>query len=255
MLVARRFTLPLQVLEPMDLDGDGVATLMLLNPTGGLLAGDRLDTEIALGPGCRVCCATPSATRVYRSPGPPAVQRVAIEIGGGASLEWHPDHLIPSPGARLCQATEISMAADATLLYLDAWATGRGARGEAWGFDRLDSGLLVRDPDGLVLYERAVLGRPPQDGLGGTEGFGYVATVAAIRPDRRAWDALARALQHDVAGAAPACRAGVTTLGRGGVLARLLCPSAPALHAALEALWTRCRREMLGLAPLRLRKL
>jgi urease accessory protein len=254
-LVERRFTLPLQVLEPIDLDGDGVATLMLLNPTGGLLAGDRLDTEIALGPGCRVCCSTPSATRVYRSPGPPAVQRVAIEIGSGASLEWHPDHLIPSPGARLGQSTEISMAVDATLLYLDAWALGRAARGEAWGFDGLDSGLLVRDPAGPLLRERSVLGRPPQDGLGGTEGFGYVATVAAIRPDRREWEALARALQDDVAVAAAGCRAGVTTLGRGGVLARVLSPSAPALHAAVEALWVRCRRELLGLAPLRLRKL
>jgi hypothetical protein len=39
------------------------------------------------------------------------------------------------------------------------------------------------------------------------------------------------------------------------VLARLLSPSAPTLQAALEALWTRCRRELLGLAPLRLRKL
>jgi urease accessory protein UreH len=82
-----------------------------------------------------------------------------------------------------------------------------------------------------------------------------VATVAAIRPDRREWDALARALRDDVAGAAPGCRVGVTTLGRGGVLARLLSPSAPTLQAALEALWTRCRRELLGLAPLRLRKL
>ena len=45
MLTARRFTLPLQALEPMDLDGDGVATLLLLNPTGGLLAGDRLETD------------------------------------------------------------------------------------------------------------------------------------------------------------------------------------------------------------------
>jgi urease accessory protein len=254
-LVERRFTLPIQALEPMDLDGDGVATLFLLNPTGGLLAGDRLDTGIALGPGCRVCCSTPSATRVYRSAGPPAVQRVAIEIGRGASLEWCPDHLIPSPGARLRQSTTITLAVDATLLYLDAWAVGRGARGETWGFDRLETGLLVRDPDGPLLCERSVLTGPPRDGLGGTEGFGYVATVAAIRPDRHGWDALARSLQDAAAAAAPACRGGVTTLARGGVLARLLCPSAPALHAVVEALWTRCRRDLLGLGPLRLRKL
>ena len=45
-LTERRFTLPLQALEPMDLDGSGVATLMLLNPTGGLLGGDVLETRV-----------------------------------------------------------------------------------------------------------------------------------------------------------------------------------------------------------------
>ena len=151
MLTARRFTLPLQALEPMDLDGDGVATLLLLNPTGGLLAGDRLETDIVLGPESRVCLSTPSATRVYRSPGPVAAQRVTVDVGRGAALEWMPDHLIPSPGARLRQTTEIRLAADATLLYLDAWATGRAARGEAWGFDLLDSSLVVRDEAGLLI--------------------------------------------------------------------------------------------------------
>jgi len=134
-LTGRRFTLPLQALEPMDLAGDGSATLLLLNPTGGVLGGDRLETEVSLGPGSRVCLSTPSATRVYRSPEHPAVQRVSITLGAGARLEWVPDHLIPSPGARLRQATEVTMAPDATLLYLDSWATGRPARGEAWGFD------------------------------------------------------------------------------------------------------------------------
>ncbi len=201
MLTARRFTLPLQALEPMDLDGDGVATLLLLNPTGGLLAGDRLETDIVLAPGSRVCLSTPSATRVYRSPGPVAVQRVTMDVGRGAALEWLPDHLIPSPGARLRQTTEIRLAADATLLYLDAWATGRAARGEAWGFDLLDSSLLVRDEAGPLLRERSILaGRPPRDGLGGTEGFAYVATFLAMRPAGLAtqpdWEDLASALQE-----------------------------------------------------------
>ncbi|HEU4437610.1 MAG TPA: urease accessory protein UreD, partial [Methylomirabilota bacterium] len=114
----------------MDLD-HGAATLLLLNPTGGVLAGDRLEMEISLGPDSAACLSTPSATRVYRSPGPPAVQRVAIDLGRGATLEWLPDHLIPSPGARLRQSTGIALGPDATLLYLDAWAVGRAARGEA----------------------------------------------------------------------------------------------------------------------------
>jgi urease accessory protein len=255
-LTARRFTLPLQALEPMDLDGDGVATLLLLNPTGGLLAGDRLETDIVLHPGSRVCLSTPAATRVYRSPGPVAVQRVRMDVGSGAVLEWLPDHLIPSPGARLRQTTEIRLAADATLLYVDGWATGRAARGEAWGFDLLDSSLLVRDQAGPLLRERAILtGRPPRDGLGGTEGFAYAATFVALRPAGTGWDELAGALQEAVHAAATDGRAGVTTLGRGGVLARLLCPSAPVLHAAIQTLWATCRRQLLGLPPARLRKL
>jgi urease accessory protein len=233
-----------------------VASLLLLNPTGGILAGDRLETDIGLGPGSRVCLSTPSATRVYRSPGPAAVQRLSIEVGSGAALEWVPDHLIPSPGARLQQSAEMRLAADATLLYLDAWAVGRAARGEAWGFDLLDSSLLVRDDAGLLLRERSTLvGRPPRDGLGGTEGFGYMATFVAMRTAEEDWEALSGALQGAVDTAGAGGRAGVTTLGRGGVLARLLCPSAPALQAAVQALWAACRRRLLGLPPARLRKL
>jgi urease accessory protein len=255
-LTGRRFTLPLQALEPMDLEGDGVATLLLLNPTGGLLAGDRLETDIVLGPGSRVCLSTPSATRVYRSPGPTAIQRVTMDLGSGAALEWLPDHLIPSPGARLRQTTEIRLAADATLLYLDAWAVGRAARGEAWGFDLLDSSLLVRDEAGLLLRERSILaGHPPRDGLGGTEGFAYAATFVALRPAGKGWDELARALQVEVDAAGVGGRAGVTTLARGGLVARLLCPSAPTLQATVQALWAGCRRRLLGLPPARLRKL
>lgn len=240
----------------MDLDGDGVATLLLLNPTGGILAGDRLDTDISLGPGSRVCLSTPSATRVYRSPGPPAVQRITIDVARGAALEWMPDHLIPSPGARLRQATLITLARDATLLYVDSWAVGRIARGEPWGFDLLDSRLLVRDGSGPLLQERSILaGGLPCDGLGGTEGLGYVGTFVAVRPSDESWDDLARSLQSDLDGGAADCHAAVTTLGRGGVLARLLCASAPALQSCAQVLWARCRQRLLGLPPARLRKL
>ncbi|HKW93506.1 MAG TPA: urease accessory protein UreD [Methylomirabilota bacterium] len=240
----------------MDLAGDGAATLLLLNPTGGILAGDHLLSEIVLGPESRVCLSTPSATRVYRSPGPAAHQRASMRVGGGAVLEWLPDHLIPSPGARLRQATDIALAHDATLLYLDAWAVGRAVREEAWGFDLLDSGLRIHDEVGPLLRERSILdGRPPRDGLGETEGFAYVATFAAMRPAGARWDRLARDLHDDVAQAAPECRVGVTTLGRGGVLARMLCPTAPRLKRAADAAWARSRRDLLGLPPLDLRKL
>src|ERR1700722_5749944 len=44
-LAQSRFSLPLQTLTPLTL-ANGAAYLMLLNPTGGVLGGDNLVTEI-----------------------------------------------------------------------------------------------------------------------------------------------------------------------------------------------------------------
>src|SRR5438445_7492251 len=143
-LTGRRFTLPLQALEPVDLDGTGAATLLLLNPTGGVLGGDHLETRVELGPGSHVCLSTPSATRVYRSAGEASVQRVILRVGEGARLEYVPDHVIPSPGARLVQSVEVDLAPGASPVLCDAWAAGRAARRGAWRFDLVDTGTIAR---------------------------------------------------------------------------------------------------------------
>ncbi|MEK7838543.1 MAG: urease accessory protein UreD, partial [candidate division NC10 bacterium] len=250
-LTERRFTLPLQALEPVDLDGAGVATLMLLNPTGGLLGGDRLDTVVTVGAGGRVCLTTPAATRVYRSAMAPAIQRFTATVGPGAALEYVPDHLIPSPGARLEQTTEIILAGDATAIVLDAWAVGRAARGEAWRFDALDIATVVSDASGPLLIERARLDadallRGWPGGLGAAEGMAYVATLAALAPAREDWGLLVDDLRAALAQSGPELRHGVTALARGGLLARLLAPSAPTLHACVGRLWAICRGRLLG---------
>ena len=256
MLTGRRFTLPLQALEPMDLDGTGTATVFLLNPTGGVLAGDRLDTRVELGPGSRVCLSTPSATRVYRSDGPPAVQRVTARVGEGAWLEYMPDHLIPSPGAWLIQCIDVSLAPGGAAVLCDAWSVGRMARGEAWLFHLLDSGLVATDAEGLLFRERLVLqGARGWGGLGGAEGMAYVATVLCLAPCHPRLDGLAAALEAGMAGTATDARAGVTPLARGGALVRILAPSAPVMQRAIHAAWSACRAWLWDLPPFLLRKL
>lgn len=255
MLVERRYRLPLQALEPVDLEGRGDVMLMLLNPTGGLLGGDRLDTQVRLGAGSRVCLTTPSASRVYRATGPPTVQRLSATVGEGATLEYVPDHLIPSPGARLVQTTEVSLADGAIAILADAWVAGRIARGEAWQFSELDMGLVVRDAEGLIVKERVILaGRPGWDRLGAAQGCPYVGTFLALGPGRQGWSELADALAA-AGGEVAGVSLGVTPLPRDGLLARVLAPGAPALRAALDLLWARSRRALLGLPPLDLRKL
>src|SRR6202140_3925160 len=71
-LAQSRFSLPLQALTPLTL-ADGASYLMLLNPTGGVLGGDHLITNVVQEAGTHVCLATPSATRIYRTAEKPRI--------------------------------------------------------------------------------------------------------------------------------------------------------------------------------------
>lgn len=239
----------------MDLDGSGAATVMLLNPTGGVVGGDVLDTSVVLGPASCVCLTTPAATRVYRSAGATAVQRIRMRVGTGARLEYVPDHLIPSPGARLRQSIDVTLGIGASLLLVDSWAIGRIARNERWRFDELDMSLRLSDAGGLLLKERCVLDRARRDGLGLAQGFPYVGTFIAVDGSVKSSHDIVRELSASLKAVDCGALFGVTTLARGGVFARLLCPSAPALDACVRTLWAQCRSRLFGLAPLSLRKL
>lgn len=251
-LAGCRSVLPLQVLAPLALV-DAAAVVSMLNPTGGVLGGDRLTVDVEVGPGAHACLTTPSATRVYRAAAGPAVQRVRIALAPGAVAEWVPDHTIPSAGAALRQSLEVDAGEGATLIAVDAFAAGRVARGEAWRFALLDSTLTVRDAGGLVLHDRIVLrdgGR--WRGLGLAEGRPYFATVVVV----------ADAGLDDVVTDAPAALATVdgftaaaARLTRRGILIRCLAAAAPALVDGLEAIWTLARRRVLGRPALALRKL
>lgn len=240
----------------MDLDDTGAATLFLLNPTGGVLGGDRLDTRVELGAGTWVCLATPSATRVYRSGGAPSVQRVAVSVGAGARLEYVPDHVIPSPGARLAQSLHVEMAPGAAAIVCDAWSAGRVVRGEVWRFDLFDSGMVVQDAEGLLFKDRIVLGGTRGwDGLGAAEGMAYVATFLCVAPSDSQHEGLTQVLLEALAPAAAGARAGITPLPRGGALVRILASSAPAMQRTIAGAWAACRRHLWNLPPKLLRKM
>ena len=240
----------------MDLDGTGASTLFLLNPTGGVLGGDGLETRVDLGAGCHVCLSTPSATRVYRSAGSPARQHMSARVGAGACFEYMPDHVIPSPGARFIQSIDLELAPGAAAVLCDAWSVGRPARGEAWLFDLLDSSVTARDSEGLLFKDRFALhGARGWGGLGGTEGMAYVASVLCVAPAHPRLDGLAEAIGAGLASGRVEARTGVAPLARGGVLVRILAPSAPAMQRSIEAAWGGCRDWLWSLPPLLLRKM
>jgi urease accessory protein len=251
-----RFTLPLQVLAPVALD-DPAAVVSILNPTGGLVGGDRLAIDVHAGAGAHAVLTTPSATRVYRTEGPSTVQTVRLAIGPRAVVEWVPEHTIPFAGSSLRQAIEVDLDDGGGLVLVDAFAAGRVAAGEAWRFTLLESAITIRDAAGFILHDRFVLrGRagnndPALDGLGLAESRPYFASIAVVGAFDR--DRFAADVQGSCA-AAGGASLGVAALPRRGVLVRCLAPTAPVLLETLEGCWGLARRALLGFPPLALRK-
>jgi urease accessory protein len=247
-----RSTLPLQALAPLALD-DPASVVSILNPTGGVLGGDRLAIDVTVGARAHACLTTPSATRVYRTSGEPALQTVRLGLGSGAVAEWVPDHTIPSAGARYRQVCDVEVAEGATLVLVDGFSAGRVARDEAWRFALLDSTLRVRDPAGWLVIDRFVLGGDPRwSGPGFTEGRPYFATLVVVAD--RGLDAFCA----DVTAALPtdgSAIAGAAPLPRRAVLVRVLASTAHALTTLVGTLWGRARQRVLDLPPLDLRKL
>ena len=241
MLERSRFTLPLQALTPLEME-DGTAYLMLLNPTGGVLGGDHLVTEIVQDAGTHVCLTTPSATRVYRTSRQPAVLETVIRLGEGATLEYLPDHVIPHAGSALRQSLRIEMARGSRAIILDCLASGRVAHGERWSFREIDSRTEINicgKPGFLNRTKIAPATQNPRQ-TGWMEEFDYTVCLGIFAHGFQNWPHVASALNADLK-SCPAVQGGVSLLSRDGCVVRYLARSAAEMTRASQQLWDTAR--------------
>ncbi|MBA2486757.1 MAG: urease accessory protein UreD, partial [Nitrospira sp.] len=147
-LAKSRCSSPWHLFPPMYLDATGCAFSTLVNPSGGLVAGDHLAIHASLECDAHVVLFTPSANRVYRSLGEEARQTVNLSVASGAVLEWFPEVTIPFAGSRFIQTIVVTLAKGATALIWDSLASGRIARGERWAFASLKNEILITTASG-----------------------------------------------------------------------------------------------------------
>ena len=253
-LAQSRFSLPLQTLTPLTL-ADGASYLMLLNPTGGVLGGDHLITEIVQEAGTHVCLTTPSATRIYRTAEKPAILETVIHLDEGATLEYFPDHVIPHAGSALRQSLRIEMARGSRAILLDSMACGRVAHGERWVFTEIDSRTEVYagGRPAFINRSRIVPASNRPDRLGWMEEFDYMSSMGLFGDGFTRWPQVAAAMNEEL-NSVPEVRGGATLLSRGGCVVRFLARSASEMTFANKKLWDAAREMLLRLSPLDHRK-
>ena len=235
-----RFTLPLQALTPLETD-DGTAYLMLLNPTGGVLGGDHLVTEIFQEAGTHVCLATPSATRVYRTSREPAVLETAFKLGEEATLEYLPDHVIPHADSALRQSLRLEMGRGSRAIVLDSLASGRVAHGERWDFTEMDSRTEVYMCGKPVFINRTKIDPARQRRqINGMGNFDYIICMGVFAEGFEDWKRVTAAMTAELE-TMPQVKGGVSLLSRDGCVIRYLARSASDMTRTNKKLWDAAR--------------
>jgi len=250
-------TSPWHHFPPSYLDDSGCAFTWLVNPSGGLVAGDHLSVEAQLHAETHVFMTSPSANRVYRSLSEPAVQEVRLSVGADARLEWVPEITIPFAGSRFRQSIHVDLAPGATVVLWDAMASGRVARHERWAFATFENEIFIQTSRGKSLIERfCVVPDQLSESLGLVGSWDYVASLFIIGDavEAEVWKRLDEVLATILEQRPGLVLGAVSTPALSGLVVKLVARSAPDLTAVQEAMWTAIREELWGLPAPNLRK-
>ncbi len=205
----------------------------VLNPTGGVLQGDRLEAEIRVEAGAHAIVTTPSSTKIHRMDGALAESRTTLRVEKGAVLEYVPEPVIPFGGSRFIEDLSIDVAAGGKLLAWEILAPGRQARGEVFEYDQLGLRLRLSEAGAVLLRERSDL--RPREGtltMGGATHYGVLMVVGGDP------DPLIETIRPLLEGA----RAGVTRLPGSGMLVKMLA----AEGREIEAVFRRVRERAIS---------
>jgi urease accessory protein len=242
---------PLRVLASLYPEAQNVCHNVLVHPPGGLVGGDELGIEVALGADAHAVITTPGATRFYRSTGAPARQSLQATLAEGARLEWLPLETIAYSGCIGENLMRFELAPGAEMIGWDLLALGLPAAGEV--FDRGSFAQSIELPG--VWLERARLAgddRQLFDSPLGWAGHTVLATLwfAAGTPlavARR--DALLAAAREAAAASPLAASVGASAAHAEAVVLRVLAPRVEPAMALLAQVWAHWRTLAWKLAP------
>jgi urease accessory protein len=129
------FRAPIHLSKP-HLD-EGLLVVNVVNPTAGLLAGDRIACDVRVESGAALLLTSPSASRAHCAGDSYAEVSQRFEVSAGGFLENDPELFIPQGGARYRQRTMVRLAEKADVIFVELLAPGRVASGEVLDFAEL----------------------------------------------------------------------------------------------------------------------
>ena len=254
----------LRVLRPHYLDGSGQVCYVLVNPGGAYLGADLYVIDVEVADGAKLLLATQSATKIYRTPGSFAEQRMRLRLGEGAQLELAPDQVIAYREASYRQNTQVTVRPSSSLIMAEIVTPGWSPDGASFRYEelrlrteiRVESEASVGEAGGLLALDNVLIRPPLGDvtGLAFMEGFSHLGSLIVVDP--RVDQALADELHEITAGLGAHTGISLTAavLGTAGLVLRSLSNSTEDLRRVLGAATALLRKRWYGQDPLDLRK-
>jgi urease accessory protein len=254
----------LRVLRPHYLDDSGQVCYVVVNPGGAYLGADLYLVDVEVQDGASLALTTQSATKIYRTPGSYAEQRMTVRLGEGARLELVPDQLIAYREASYRQNTSITVRPSSSLVMAEVVTPGWSPEGASFKYEELRLRNEIRvaasdgSPDGaeLLALDNLLIQPPATDvtGMGFMEGFSHLGSLVVV--DARVGQPLADELHrltasHDAYTGISLTR---TVAGTTGLVLRSLSDSTAKLNSLLGACTALLRERWHGQEPLNLRK-
>jgi urease accessory protein len=128
---------PIRVLFPRT-PGATLGEAVLVNTSGGVAGGDRLQTHVTAMEDATIAITTQAAEKVYRALKESAHILTVLKTRDAARLAWLPQETIVFDHARVSRQTHIEIMSGAELLALEWLVLGRAAHGE-----RLSAGTVT----------------------------------------------------------------------------------------------------------------
>ncbi len=226
----------------------GMAWVYVVTVTGGIVQGDRFQTQIVARDGAQVHLTTAAATKIYRSPASPSSHLLSILAGSGTYVEYLPGPVIPFRGARFLEEVTLVAHRTATLVFGGILSPGRVAMGESHAYDLYLSRITAEQEDGAldfldVMHLAPATIPPKRPGiLGRFDVLGTLHVLTGKVSTRELGDRLHGLLQEQ-----SEVLAGVSELpSRRGITVRILGPRVEPVAAALQGALAAARAMILG---------
>ncbi len=252
-LAKQYYKLPLQVMPPHYQDDDGTAFLYLLNPSGGVLQNDRLETNIKVEQDAKAFITTPGNTKFYKMDDGHAEIDNNFVVESGGALEYLPEHNVPFADSVTYQNNEFRLSSGSVLIASDLVTAGRVSRGEVFEYDKYSSVTRIYVDDKLIAYDKTLMEPKSQElgRLGLLEGYQSNGTLFIYKKDMdTGLLGEIRSIETDE----NEVRFGASMVTESLMIIRFLGNNILSIQDVLGKIWSISRKSLLGKDSVRIRK-